>query len=251
MKSKFLLTACLASFSFTSQPLLAAEGFTKKQITDLKKYVKDFLIKNPDVIEAALVALQEKKHSEKQASTQKAIQENHEQLFKNENDPVLGNATGKQKLVAFLDPFCGHCRTFKKILLQALEKNQDLKVVIKDFPILGNVAILGAKAMLAANQQGFYSQMQAMIYKAAPSLNKNEVITLAKTIEGIDLDKFKEDLDSDSIQQHLEKNYELAQMIGVAATPTLVIGNNLVEGGVPLEALEKLLKDSDTAPDKS
>lgn len=251
MKSKLLLTACLASFCFTAQPLLAAEGFTKKQIADLKKHVKDFLIENPDVIEAALIALQDKKNSEKQASAQKAIQENQDQLFKNENDPVLGNVTGKQKLVAFLDPFCGHCRTFKKILLQALEKNQDLKVIIKDFPILGKVAVLGAKAMLAANQQGFYSQMQAMIYKAAPSLNKNEVITLAKTIEGIDLDKFEEDLNSDTIQKQLEKTYELAQKVGVAATPTLVIGGDLIEGGVPLEVLEKLLKESGTAPKKS
>lgn len=251
MKSKLLLTACLASFTIATQPLLAAEGFTKKQIADLKKHVKDFLIENPDVIETALIALQEKKTSERQASSQKAIKENRDQLFKNENDPILGNATGKQKLVAFLDPFCGHCRTFKKILLQALENNQDLKVIIKDFPILGNVAVLGAKAMLAANQQGFYQQMQAMIYKAAPSLNKNEVITLAKTIDGIDLVKFEKDLESDTIQQQLEKNYELAQTIGVAATPTLVIGENLVEGGLPLEALEKLLKEKGTPSKES
>ena len=252
MKKNFLLISGLLSLSFLAPPSLKAAGgkdtvadsFTKKQIDELKGHMTSFLLENPEVLEASLIALQEKKDSQKKSLAQEGIKKNKASLFQNDKDPILGNVTGKQKLVVFLDPFCGHCRNFKTILLKAIEKNHDLKVIIKDFPILGHVAVLGTKAMLAAHQQGFYPQMQDMIYKAAPSLNKKQVIELAKTIPGLDIQKFEKDLDSEIIKSHLEGIYKLADSIGIVATPTLVINNEMVEGGVPLETLEKMIKGS-------
>lgn len=251
MKTNLLVTTFLATLAFNAFPSFAADGLTKTQKEDLKTLIRTHLVENPDIIEEAILALQAKKQSEKQASAQKAIQENLDPLFKNDTDPVLGNTTGQQSIVAFLDPFCGHCRSFKKVLTQAIDNNQDLKVIIKDFPILGNVAVLGTKAMLAAHQQGFYSQMQNMIYKAAPSLNKNEVLTLAKTIDGLDLDKFTQDFESKEIEKQLEQTYQLAQKIGIGATPTLIIGTKMVEGGMPLKALEDLVNETKSTSAKN
>tara|TARA_A100000171_G_C2136059_1_gene150346 strand:- start:1032 stop:1715 length:684 start_codon:yes stop_codon:yes gene_type:complete len=221
---------------------ISASSFSKQQISDLNSYFKDFLLKNPEIIESSLIALQEKKISSQKESQAKALKDKKDLIFQNSNDPVLGNVNGSDHIVVFLDPFCGHCRAFKKTLSEAMERNQDLKVTIKDFPILGSVALLGSKAMLAAHKQGFYAQMQDMIYKAPPTLNEKEIFQFAKTIPGLNLERFKQDFKSDSLKNQIMATFKLAESLGISATPTLIIHDEVIEGGIPLEVLEKTIK---------
>jgi protein-disulfide isomerase len=147
-------------------------------------------------------------------------------------------------LVVFLDPNCGHCKKLHGELVTLLDKNRDVKITFKDFPIMGGAAILAVKAMLAAKEQGKYEELQKVVFESEKPLTKKQLLKAAASI-GLDAKKLEADMKKKGIQAQIDSTVALAKVIGINGTPALIIGETkVVPGYVGAEELNKMLSET-------
>lgn len=238
MGSVLFRTIVLGAF-VGAQGLCAA--LSEEQTKDIQGVVKDYLLKNPDVVAQSIMAFQEQQAKARQGKVGMAIVKNKASLEATSFDPVLGNPNGSQVMVAFLDPYCGHCRAFHKVMDEALSKEKDLKIIVKNTPIFGEPSLLAVKALMAANKQGFYAQASVFMDQADPKQTLEDIADGFKDIKGFDMARFKKDMASKELDNAVKGAIALAEKIGVNATPTLIINGRFIEGGMPYDALKELL----------
>ena len=241
MGSKLLSTIAVGVFFASGVGVWSA--MSEEQTKEVQGVVKDYLAKNPEAVAQALVSFQENQAKARQDSASVAIQKNKAGLEAKPDDAVLGNPKGTQVVVAFLDPFCGHCRAFHKVMDEAVEKEPQLKFIVKGIPIFGEPSLLAVKALMAARRQGLYKQASALMDQADPKQTLDDITTSFETIQGFDKSRFQKDMASDGLMKSLKGTIDLAEKIGVNATPTLVVNGRFIEGGMPYGALKELLTE--------
>jgi protein-disulfide isomerase len=228
-------------------PIAKAENtpshFTPQQTAEIKKIMTQHIMENPDLVMVSFQAGMAAKQKEEVTKMEKAFAENKDKILKDKSIPVGGNLEGKQSLVVFLDPSCGYCKKFHTELDTLLNKNQDLKVTYIDIPILGPGSTQAIKAMLAANAQGKYEQLQKAIFAEDKGLTKKQLLKLANSL-GIDTKKLEKDMKSKEIEAQLNRNSDLAKAIGVNGTPTLIISESkVVPGYMSADELNNAFKE--------
>jgi protein-disulfide isomerase len=169
-----------------------------------------------------------------------------ETLFHHTGDPVGGNSNGKVTLVEFFDYRCSHCMAMSPVLHTVINKNADIRIIYKEFPIRGKVSVFAAKAALAANNQGKYIEFHDALMNS-DNLDEEKILSLAKSI-GIDVEKLQTDMNSVAVEEAIRENYELAHQIGIFGTPTFYIAPSnvndyayLISGEVEQNYLQNLL----------
>jgi protein-disulfide isomerase len=203
----------------------------------------NYLEKNPEVIAGALQKLALKQQEEENRKNQELLQRNRAQVMNDKDgSPVMGNLEGKIEMVVFMDPFCGHCRRFKDVVHQALNEVGDLKVILRDIPLLTEKSELLVRAMLAANKQGKYREVQEAFYKTTGEIGEQEILSIAQS-QGLDQLKFAQDMNSEAVKSIMKSNSDLAQKLQVSGTPTFILKGHLYPGGVSLETLRDLVQD--------
>ncbi len=221
-----------------------ASNFSAGQIAEIEKLVGDYIAKHPDIVMTSIQAGMDLQQKAEIENMEKAVAENKAKIFNDPSSPVIGNPKGTQSLVAFLDPYCGYCRKFHGELTTLLSKNKDVKVIIKEIPIMGDDSVLTIKALLAAKNQGKYEQLQTAVYSSDKHLDEKQIMKAASSL-GIDTKKLKADMDDKAIQTEIDQTLELAKLIGVNGTPTLIVGEKTVlPGFISAEDLNKKLEES-------
>jgi len=146
-----------------------------------------------------------------------------DELFRQSNSPIGGNPKGKITVVDFFDYQCEHCIKMTPVISAVIKSDPNVRVVFKDFPILGPVSQFAARAALAANMQGKYYQFHHALMSVDQPLTEDVVLEVAKSA-GLNVDKLKKDMDSPAITRQLNENMALAKNLKVYATPTFFIG---------------------------
>ena len=126
---------------------------------------------------------------------------------------------------------------------EILEADKNLRMVMKEFPILGQGSLIAARAALASHEQGKYEELHMALLSHKGPLNQQSVIKIANSI-GIDVSKLVEDMKNPKINDVLAKNMALAQDLGIEGTPALVIGDTLVPGAIGKNRLLELIADA-------
>jgi protein-disulfide isomerase len=156
--------------------------------------------------------------------------------------PVKGQADARITLVEFSDFECPYCSAAEKqvdIVMAAYPK--DLKLVYKQFPLsMHPHAEIAAEASLAAREQGKFWEMYEVLFKNFRTLSRNSIMAMAKDI-GLDMDKFKADLDSGKYKAVVEKDLADGEAAGVYGTPAFYINGKQYNGEVTLAALKPIL----------
>ncbi|MBY0501724.1 MAG: DsbA family protein [Alphaproteobacteria bacterium] len=244
-----------ASFAFaegTSQvnvPVAPAaapvsSNFTAAQSQEIEKIIANYLTKHPEVVMNAFQAGMAQQQKEAVAKMEKAVAENKDKIFNNPATPIGGNPKGATSLVVFLDPNCGYCKKFHKELETLVSTDKDVKIIYKDIPIMGPASVMTVKAMLAAKEQGKYDQFQKVVFSSDKPLTKKQLLKLASSVD-IDTKKLEADMKTKEIQALVDQDLELAKVIGINGTPTLIIGEKkVVPGYVSAEELKKMLQES-------
>jgi protein-disulfide isomerase len=155
-------------------------------------------------------------------------------------DPVAGNPLGAVTLVVFTDPLCPFCRRLIPVIYALLDEDRLVKVVWKDIPVLGPASQLEARALLAAQRQDGYDQMQAALIRIPGPLNRDELRDLADAL-GLDGGALLRDLDDPAIKVRLAANIALARQLHIEATPATVVGGRIIPGAVHLDDLEGVI----------
>ena len=140
-------------------------------------------------------------------------------------------------VVEFFDVRCPYCRRMLPVLADLLARDHNLRVVYKDFPILGPGSVLGAKALLAAQKQGGYVKLKNAVMTGPAEITPDTLrAAVAKT--GLDWDRLQKDMADPAVQQRIEANLGLARKLGISGTPAYVIGGQMLPGALDLAELQ-------------
>ena len=205
----------------------------------IEAIVRDYLLNNPEIIDEAIGLLRTKRQAEERARVQAAIRENREALLAHPMSPVSGNANGDVTLVEFFDYRCGYCKRALGTMEAVLETEANVRVVWKEFPILGPVSIFAARAAMAADRQSQYLPLHLALMKA-PELTEERVFEIAGET-GLDIERLRRDMEDPAIEAYLEETRALARELGIGGTPAFVVGDALVPGIIDAAQMKDLV----------
>ena len=211
-----------------------------RSVREIEGIVRDYLLRNPEVVEDALRALHRKRQETRAEAARRVIAERSQELFHDTGSPVGGNPKGDVTLVEFFDYRCGHCRRVTGTLKAIQERDPKLRVVYKEFPILGPGSVLAAKAALASRSQGKYLPFHNVLMKHAGPFSEEGILKAAESV-GLDAERLKRDMEDPDIRTILERNRRLADALGITGTPVFVIGDELIPGAVGPEKFRELI----------
>ncbi len=215
----------------------AAAEMTK---TDIEKIVEDYLLNNPEIILKSVNDYQTKGVAEQQA---KALETNSRKLFDDENTPYAGNKDGDVKVVEFFDYNCGYCKRVIGDVNKLIDEDENVKVIFKDYPILGPTSVTAAHWALAADKQGKYLEYHTALLNNQGRMDEATLEAKAKEV-GLDVEKLKADAESDEVKAQIQENLELAQSMNISGTPAFIIGEQVFPGAIPYEAMTNAVKDA-------
>ncbi len=204
-------------------------------------YIEDYLERNGSKVMAKLQTRQRQQDSRQQEAQ-------FEQQLKNPvqipvgNSPTLGPADAPVTLVEFSDFECPFCSRAVPTIKQLLSENPGkIRVVFKHLPLpMHKNAKIAAQASLAAHQQGKFWPMHDKIFANFRAISADSLELWAKEL-GLDLKRFKRDLQSPEIVAQVEEDLKLAGRIGARSTPTFYMNGAQIRGALPIEQWRKFL----------
>jgi protein-disulfide isomerase len=223
-------------------PTASAAGFSPEQRQEIQAIVNDYLTKNPEVLIGALKKAEAEMDRDADAKTAALIALHRHDLYDNPQTPVGGNPQGKVSLVEFFDYRCPYCKATQPSLEKLAAEDPQLRLVYKEFPILGPVSVTAAHAALAARRQGKYDAFHRAMMAARGNITDDTVFAVAKSV-GLDIAQLKRDMAAPEIKEEIAANMKLADAIEVSGTPAFVVGDQLIPGEIDLGALKKLVAD--------
>jgi len=228
MISKIAFSASLCAMSFAAACAQEPAAPANKAATE--KIVREYILANPEIIEEALIALNEKRTAAEEADARIAVAANSDKLLNAAGDYAIGPEDAAVTVVEFFDYRCGPCRASMETI-NALPERYDgqVRVIFKEFPILSTESRVAALAALAAGRQGKYIEMHREFMKSPTKFSEADIVKIAERV-GLDMDKWMGDRQDKALRDHIDETYALATTIGANATPTFVIGDTLFSG---------------------
>jgi len=243
MRRSFLLAA--AGLVFGGRAM--AQPFTDAQRDEIVGILREALRRDPSILRDAFSALQAADERDRTEAQRGAIVAQRAALFGNAEDPVRGNPRGDVTIVEFFDVRCPYCKRLHEDMSELLNRDRNLRVVMKDIPILGPASVVASRALLAAQRQGKYTQLHDALMRSRGEPTEALIRAEAQRA-GIDVPRLLREMDDPAIQRRLDANLALARALRIEGTPALVIGDLLVPGAVPLDQLERLVAEERQRP---
>jgi protein-disulfide isomerase len=209
---------------------------------EIEKIVHDYLLREPEVLAEALRRLQQRQSASAAMKSKQAIYDHRQALFADQTSPVEGNAQGKVTIVEFFDYRCVHCRKVASTIDQIMSSNATVRVVYKNFPVLGEPSVLAARAAVAAQQQGGWPKLHRAMLAYEGDFTVESLLTLGTSV-GLDGEKLKTDMMSPETERALQANLTLAAALGLDATPSFVIGDRVIRGALSADAFQALVNE--------
>ena len=248
------LIACLmlavSAFAATAPATRAAE-FDADQKKEIEKIVTDYLIENPDIIRQVFGILraqdqqrEQEAQLERAEKAQEAIAENKDALFNADGQIVLGNPDGDVTLVEFLDYNCGYCKQAFGSMLDLVDTDKNLRIVIKEWPVLGPQSLEAAVVAIAVSKEApekYWDFHKAMMTNRGTA-SKESALRVAEKLD-ISRKALEARYDDKSLLEPIEQNYQLAEALQLTGTPGYVIEDEVIPGYVPVDALKQKIEN--------
>ncbi len=225
----------------TTTPPQAAET-TTPQRQQIEAVIHDYLLQHPDVLIAALRAAEDKLDRDNDAKASQTVVLHRQEIYDDPATPIGGNPQGTATIVEFFDYRCPYCKQVQPSLEALLKQDPKLRLVYKEFPILGPVSLTAAHAALAAQRQGKYDAFHAAMMAARGNITDDTVYQVAASV-GLDVDRLKRDMASPEIARQLKDNLVLADTLNIHGTPAFIVGDRVVPGAVDLATLKTMVAD--------
>jgi protein-disulfide isomerase len=231
-----LLCSLAAAVLIAAAPrAVQAQGFTPAQRGEIEAIIKDYLIKHPEVLEEVMREMEKRQSAAESAKAQKAVADNAQMLFNSPRQVTLGNPKGDVTMVEFFDYNCGYCKRAMTDMMDLMKADPNLRVVLKEFPVLGEASVQAAQVAIALNMQDKggkkYLDFHQKLLSGRGAIDKNKAMATAKEV-GADMARLEKDLASPEIKATLEETFKLAEPLGLNGTPSYVIGKDVVIGAV-------------------
>lgn len=207
----------------------AAETFDEEKQAEIESIVHRYLVENPEVLREVIDALRIKETAQQEREDRERIGTLRSLLYGGEPAYVGGNPEGDVTLIEFFDYTCGYCRRALADVEKLVETDGNLRIIYKEFPVLGPVADFASRAAIASTKQGKYLEFHGRLMGSEIKLSEQVVLEIAEDI-GLDIKRLKKDMTSAETTALIESNHGLAQNLGISGTPNFVIGDQIVQG---------------------
>lgn len=238
MKKTFTAVAIALALLLPLQ--VAAQDLSEDRVREL---VLETIRDNPEIVMEAITILQSREAEAQAASQAEVLAGEREVLERDPNAPVLGNPEGDVTVVEFFDYNCPYCRRVKPEIEALLEADPNVRLVYREWPILGEGSIFAARAALAAREQGLYEQFHWAMMAMNGRANASSVLRIAEEV-GLDVPQLRRDMEAPEVAEHIQTSMRLTQALGLNGTPSFVIGDALVPGIVDVDQLQTLVTDA-------
>ncbi len=230
--------AVLVSGCSTTSKETKSASVSPQEPTDaaIERYIRA----HPEVIEQSLQGLLAKREAELKERHKAALATKQNELLHDPASPVSGNPKGEITLVEFYDYRCGFCKKAASAVTELQKVDPRVRVVYKDFPILGEPSELAAKAALASQAQGKHQAFHEALLASHADMSKEAILKIAVNV-GLDAKRLETDMANPKWQAVIEKNRALARELGISGTPGFIVGNELVPGWLDLNGLKELI----------
>lgn len=248
----FLFSVLAPPSAFAQDSRAATEAIVRDYLAahpdEVGAIVRDYFIKHPEAVGQILAELMKHRQSTPSAAAKTgadraAIRGNAAELFASPHQVTLGDPQGDVTLVEFFDYNCGFCKRALADTLALLHDDPRLKIVLKEFPILGPGSTQAARVAIAARMQDpvkYLAFHQELLGSAGPA-SEQRALDAAKD-QGFDMARLEKDMASDEVAATIAENMKLASALGVSGTPSYVIGNGVIMGAVGADALKARIK---------
>ena len=206
----------------------------------VEQVVRDLLQREPEVVMEALQTLQAKREATEAEQAKQAVVD-HAAALNGTVTEVAANPDGDVTLVEFMDYHCGYCRKMMPSIRDLVAKDKNVRLVLKEFPILGPDSVVAARAAVAARNQGRYWDMHLGLMQS-DDISITGVRAVGERL-GLDMDKLEADMVSPATEEVLAEDLKLAQALDLRGTPAFVLGGQIIPGAVPPEQLEAMITD--------
>lgn len=207
---------------------------------ELERAIEQYIRTHPEVIEQSLQALETKREAEQRERQKLALASKQQELLNDPASPVSGSLKGEITLIEFYDYRCGFCKRAAGAVTQLQKDDPRVRVVYKDFPILGEPSELAAKAALASVAQGKHQAFHEALLASHADMTKEEILKIAGDV-GLDAKKLDADMEKPDWQIVINRNRALARDLGISGTPGFIVGTELVPGALDLKGLKDLI----------
>ena len=222
----FVLAAC-------SAPAWSAE-FSPSQKTEIEGIVRSYLLAHPEVLRDVSVELEKKQKAEEEQQRKQAMAGSHDELYNSKFQAVVGNPKGKVNLVEFFDYNCGYCKRALGDLNNLIKAEPELRVVLKDFPVLGQNSIDAAMVASAVRKllpaDKFWGYHQKLLLQKG-SIGRDTALNVAREF-GLDPAKVEKESNDPAIRAGLEDVLKLGESLNLTGTPSYILGDEAVIGAV-------------------
>jgi protein-disulfide isomerase len=234
-----LLTGALGIDQVNAQ---AAPPMSSKaaELDPFEQRVREYLLKHPEVIMEALQILRERQRAADAETLKRTIAERSEEILNDPAAPVGGNPAGAVTLIEFFDYNCPYCRRVAPTVIELKQADPSLRLVFKEFPILGPGSQFAARAALASRRQGKYVPFHDALMQSTEQVSEETVMKVAREV-GLNAEQLRADMQDPAIQQAIARNLQLADALGITGTPSFIIGREVVPGAVNLRTLQDLV----------
>jgi len=230
---RILIAICLVLT--TMVPSLARADLDATDRATLNSIIEDFIRNNPEIVRDTLIALAAHEEAERKQTGLAKVRDD-------QGDPVMGNANGTITLYEFSDYNCGYCKRVFEPIQQLMRDNPDVRLVIKEFPILSQSSLVAAKAAIAAEMQGKFGDYHIAMMTYRGQITDAVVMRMAAQA-GVDIEQLKSDMESPKTMAIIQRTREAAAALEINGTPGLVVGDTIVPGAIGLDELVKLITE--------
>jgi protein-disulfide isomerase len=193
------------------------------------------------IVREAMQELERKQQMAEEAARSDSLKAMSNEIFRSADDLVGGNPKGTVTLVEFFDYNCGYCKRAFPDVMKMVESDKDLKLVMKEFPILGPGSVYAARAALASRKQGKYWEYHLALMAHEGRIDEQVADQVAEST-GLDVKKLKADMEADEVNQVITRNMQLADSLKIQGTPAFIIDETIIPGAVGYDALAAAVK---------
>ncbi len=216
-----------------------AQQMTNEQV---KLLALEAILENPQIIMQA-VAILEQRERERAASGANTVRL---QLEQDPNSPNLGNPDGDVTVIEFFDYNCPYCRKAGQTVQELLASDANVRVIYREWPILGEDSVFASRAALAARAQGKYEEFHWALMNGEGRASEASILKLARHL-GLDVEKLQADMTSPAVEAHIAQSNALARTLGFTGTPAFIVGDRTAPGMLSTDEITAMVAEARAA----
>ncbi|MGO4571799.1 DsbA family protein [Microvirga sp. 2TAF3] len=217
--------------------------FSDQQRQAIGEIVRDYLLKNPELLQEVIAELEKRQAESQRVAQASALKETRQSLLNAPHSLVVGNPSGDVTLVEFFDYNCGYCKQALNDLQTLVKSDPKLRVVLKDFPVLGPDSVEASRVSLAVKNQLQGEKLfdyHVKVLGARGRVNGERAMSVAKEM-GLDMARLQKDMAGPEVLSALQENAGLGDKLSLTGTPAFIIGDEVIPGAVGLEPLKQVV----------